>query len=59
MKFDRNVNYDYLYNGFHSGPITSLDICLQRPLFVTACKSDSTIRIWNYLHLKCDLAKKF
>jgi len=58
-RFDRNVSYEYLYNGFHSGPITSLDICLQRPLIVTACRQDSTVRVWNYLHVKCDLASKF
>lgn len=53
------VKFDYLYNGFHNGPITSVDVCLQRPLIVTCSQKDSTIRIWNYLANKCELARRF
>lgn len=36
-----------------------MDICTQRPIILTACQSDSSIRIWNYQAMRCDLAKKF
>ena len=57
--YHKTLNYEYLFNGFHSGPITAMDICIQRPIVVTACEQDSSVRIWNYLALKCDLARKF
>lgn len=53
------VEFQFIYNGFHSGPITSMDICTQRPIIVTACQQDSSIRVWNYHAMRCDLAKKF
>lgn len=60
LKFiERRVKFDFIYNGFHSGPVTSLDVCLQRPLFVTGSQKDSSIRIWNYRTFKCELARKF
>ena len=34
-----------------------MDIAIHRPLIVTSCKSDSTIRIWNYLTFKCELVR--
>ncbi|CAD8162078.1 unnamed protein product [Paramecium pentaurelia] len=55
----REVKFDFLFNGFHNAPITHLDVCLQRPLIVTASKYDSTIRIWNYAYPRCELARKF
>ena len=58
-KLQKEVKFDYLYNGFHFGSITSLDVCLQRPLIATCSKHDSTIRIWNYMNFKCELARKF
>ena len=32
-------------DGFHQGPITAMDISLQRPLIITASSSDKSIRI--------------
>jgi cilia- and flagella-associated protein 57 len=55
----KEVEFSFIYNGFHSGPITSMAICTQRPIVVTACQLDSSIRIWNYHTMRCDLAKKF
>ena len=42
------VRYEFIQEGFHSGPISSMDICTQRPLIATCCSVDSTIKIWNY-----------
>lgn len=53
------VKFEYVYQGFHHGPITGLDICVQRPLVVTCSREDSTIRIWNYVNFKCELGRKF
>ncbi len=53
------MQFEYLFNGFHSGAVTSLDVCLQRPLLVTCSKYDSSIRVWNYMNFKCELARKF
>ena len=58
-KFQKEVKFDYLYNGFHNGGVCALDVCLQRPLIATCSKHDSTIRIWNYMNFKCELARKF
>jgi hypothetical protein len=58
-KFQKEVRFDFIFNGFHSGTISSLDVCLQRPIIVTCSKIDSTIRIWNYINFKCELARKF
>ena len=44
--------------GFHFGTITGLDIAAHRPLIATCSQTDSTVRIWNYLTHKCELAKK-
>ena len=53
------VKFDYLYSGFHNGPIHNIDVCLHRPLIVTCSQKDSTIRIWNYMSNKCELARRF
>jgi len=66
QKFDRV----FLDNGYHLGRTSDeydptrisyitmdMDIALHRPLIVTSCKTDSTIRIWNYLSHKCELAR--
>ena len=54
-----DVSFDYLYHGFHNGPVTGADICTQRPLIATFSKKDSTIRIWNYMSHRCEVARKF
>lgn len=53
------VKMELIYGGYHSGPITGLDVCIQRPLIVTCSREDSTIRIWNYINFKSELARKF
>jgi WD40 repeat protein len=58
-QIQQEVEFSFIYNGFHSGSISSMDICTQRPILVTACQSDSSIRIWNYQAMRCELAKKF
>ncbi|KRW99737.1 WD40-repeat-containing domain [Pseudocohnilembus persalinus] len=58
-KLKKKIYFDYIYDGFHSGPISSLDICYQRPLIVTVSRQDSTIRIWNYKNFKCEQARRF
>jgi len=45
---NRDIKFDLVCRGFHSGSIDSVDIAVQRPIIVTASKEDSTIRIWNY-----------
>lgn len=55
----KEVQFSFIYNGFHSGPITSMSHCVQRPLVATACEHDSSIRLWNYSAMRCDLAKQF
>lgn len=45
-------------DSYHTAPITSLDLCIRKPLLVT-CSADKTIRIWNYLTGTCELSKVF
>jgi len=45
--------------GFHSGPISGLDMAVQRPLVASVCKKDRTLRIWNYATKQCDLRWEF
>lgn len=42
------VEYEFVGKGFHSGGITSMDICIQRPIIATCSKDDCTVRLWNY-----------
>ena len=56
---EKDIQFDYLYNGFHNGSITNIDICVQRPLIATCSQEDSTIRIWNYANFRCELAVMF
>lgn len=51
---DKEVKVDQIAKGFHSGPVTTIDIATQRPLIVTCSKEDSTIRIWNYYKNVCE-----
>lgn len=55
----KQVRFKYLYNGFHCGEISDLAVCTQRPLFVTICGADGSVRVWNYVSMRCDLARKF
>ena len=50
----KDVKTDFLYKGFHSGPVDSMDICMQKPLMVTSSRDECKIRIWNYVDKKCE-----
>ena len=56
---NRDIKFDLVCRGFHSGSIDSVDIAVQRPIIVTASKEDSTIRIWNYYTHQCELAREY
>lgn len=34
-----------------------MDIAIHRPLLITCCKHDSTLRLWNYITRKCEMVK--
>lgn len=53
-----DVSVSVFCYGFHFGAITGLDVAAHRPLVATCSQADSTVRIWNYLTHKCELAKK-
>ena len=36
-----------------------MDVCLQRPIILTASDDDQTVRIWNYVTNTCELVKDF
>eukprot|EP00930_Biecheleria_cincta_P023169 TRINITY_DN1677_c0_g1_i1.p1 TRINITY_DN1677_c0_g1~~TRINITY_DN1677_c0_g1_i1.p1 ORF type:complete len:1409 (-),score=359.14 TRINITY_DN1677_c0_g1_i1:32-4258(-) len=41
--------------GFHAGPITGLDMAVQRPILVSACSKDCTVRVWDYQVGSCEV----
>lgn len=55
----KEIKFDLLCRGFHSGAISAMDIAIQRPLLVTCSRDDSTIRLWNYYSFSCELAREF
>ena len=54
---DYIISLNYICDGFHKGPITSMDISLQRPIIITCSKKDNSIRVWNYLTGHCENCK--
>lgn len=48
------VNFEYVHEQYHNGPVCGMDICLRKQLIVTA--SDEYIKIWNY-HTKTEEIK--
>lgn len=56
---NKEIKFDLVCKGFHSGQISSMDIAVQRPLIITASKEDSTIRIWNYKTYTCEMAREY
>ena len=54
---DYKISLNYICDGFHKGPITSMDISLQRPIIITCSKKDNTIRVWNFLTGHCENCK--
>ncbi len=51
------IKFELVCQGFHQGPITSMDVALQRPIIITSSKIDKTIRVWNYLTGHCEYCK--
>ena len=49
------ISYRMLGNGFHSGEVTEMHTCLQRPILLTMSHEDQYIRLWNYEDDKCEL----
>ena len=49
------IGYKIIGNGFHSGEITEMHACLQRPVILTMSHEDQYIRLWNYEDNKCEL----
>ena len=55
----KDIKFDLVCRGFHSGSISAIDVAYQRPLIVTCSRDDSTVRIWNYMKYECDLAREY
>ena len=53
------ISYKVIAQGFHSGEITEMHTCLQRPILLTMSHEDQTIRLWNYEDNICELEKNF
>jgi WD40 repeat protein len=51
------LKFDLVCDGFHQGPISAMDVALQRPIIVTTSHVDKTIRVWNYLTGHCEYCK--
>ena len=51
------LSFNILCEGFHSGPITSMEISVQRPILITASNFDKSIRVWNYITGHCEYCK--
>ena len=51
------IQFNIICDGFHSGPITTMDVALQRPIIITTSKYDKTVRVWNYLTGHCEYCK--
>jgi WD40 repeat protein len=49
------IGFKMIGNGFHSGEITEMHTCLQRPILLTMSHEDQTIRLWNYVDNICEL----
>ena len=55
----QELKYNYVGKGFHSGAITEMHTCLQRPILLTCSIPDQTVRIWNYITNTCELTENF
>lgn len=45
-----------MHLSFHKGTVHSLDVCVRKPLVVTAAV-DNSIRIWNYIEKSLEFKK--
>ncbi|KAJ9451555.1 hypothetical protein DIPPA_17536 [Diplonema papillatum] len=44
--------------GFHSEAVTAVDVCIQKPIVVTA-SADKQIRIWNFVKHRVEIRQQF
>ena len=63
------VEIEYIDYGYHLGKTMEetesrfhtltmdMDLAVQRPLLATCSKTDSTLRIWNYMTFQCEMVK--
>lgn len=58
MHEELEVRVEIYCQGFHKGPITAMDVAVQRPLLVTCSQSDCSVRVWNYTNFRCEIAYK-
>ncbi|KAJ3076789.1 Cilia- and flagella-associated protein 57 [Podochytrium sp. JEL0797] len=58
LKQTADIEFDHVLPAFHHGAITSLDVCIRKPLLIS-CSTDKSVRIWNYLTGECELCKYF
>ncbi len=54
---DYNLELNLICDGFHKGPISCMDVSLQRPIIITCSREDRSIRVWNYLTGHCENCK--
>ena len=54
---DYNLEFNLLCEGFHKGPISCMDVSMQRPIIITCSREDKSIRVWNYLTGHCENCK--
>jgi len=45
--------------GFHSGPVTCLDMAVQRPFVASLCNKDNSVRVWNHAAKTCEFFRTF
>lgn len=63
VQFENNADGEYmkcerLAQSFHSGEISSMDVCVSKPLLVT-CGIDKSIKVWNYVENNLEVSKVF
>ena len=51
------ITFNVICEGFHCGPITTMDVASQRPIIITTSTTDKTVRVWNYLTGHCEYCK--
>mmetsp|Transcript_74009 Transcript_74009/g.130742 ORF Transcript_74009/g.130742 Transcript_74009/m.130742 type:complete len:1319 (-) Transcript_74009:59-4015(-) len=56
---DEEVSCNIIGGGNHNGPITGLDMAVQRPVLATVCTKDSSVRVWNYAMRLCEIKSEF
>ena len=54
---DFDLKMELVCEGFHQGPITTMDVALQRPIIITTSSTDKTVRAWNFITGHCEYCK--